>query len=67
MSVRVIYKCNLCHEDKHKDYVWGLRFSDMHTFKLDKPESTEGTHICELCLRQLKEQLAQQHTAEGGK
>ena len=36
----------------------GLRFSNLHDFVISATHSTEGTHICESCLSQLKSQLA---------
>jgi hypothetical protein len=57
MSFRAIYKCDICREDTHKGDIKGVCFSDLRKFKLSTPESTDGVHICNLCLGQLREQL----------
>lgn len=65
MSFRAIYTCDICREDTHKGDIMGVRFSDLRKFTLSPPESTDGTHICNLCLGQLREQLGPkqvQHT-----
>ena len=57
MSFRAIYTCDICREETLKGNVMGVRFIDMRQFKLSEPESTQGTHICVMCLNQLREQL----------
>lgn len=57
MTMKKIYSCNLCHDEKKPEEMMGLKFSNMVLFKLDETRSTEGQHICLGCLRQLKEQL----------
>lgn len=57
MSFRAIYICDICREDTPKENLMGCRFSDLRQFKLSPPESTDGIHICMLCLNQLREQI----------
>ena len=61
MSFRAVYTCDICHEDTLKGNVLGCRFSDLRRFTLSDPESTQGTHICKMCLDQLREQLGPKH------
>jgi hypothetical protein len=67
MSFRAIYQCNICREDTHKGDILGVRFIDLRKFRLSPPESTDGVHICNRCLGQLREQLGPkqvQHSPE---
>jgi hypothetical protein len=67
MSFRAIYKCDICREDTHKGDIMGVRFYDMRRFTLAPPESTDGIHICNLCLGQLREQLGPKQVQHGEK
>lgn len=61
MGSRKEYWCDLC--DEHYEHaafnLVGLRFSNNHDFTLGKPESTDGHHVCQRCLKQLVEQCPQ--------
>jgi len=61
MSFRAIYICDICREETLKGNVMGVRFTDLRQFRLSEPESTQGIHICMMCLDQLREQLGPQH------
>lgn len=52
-----VYTCDLCHEKAQPDKMVGLRFTNLRDFKIDDARSTDGTHICEWCLKQLAQQL----------
>ena len=70
MSFRAIYQCDICREDTHKGDILGVRFIDLRKFRLSPPESTDGVHICNRCLGQLREQLGPkqvQHSDERSK
>ncbi len=56
--LKKIYSCNLCGTDYHDwekrtHELIGLNFSGMRKFTLDKPESTDGYHICIWCAGQI--------------
>jgi hypothetical protein len=57
MSFRAIFTCDICKEDTARAGILGCRFQNLHDFKLSPPESTDGTHICNRCLDQLRVQL----------
>lgn len=58
MGMKKVYSCNICRDETPMLSLTGLNFSGMKTFKLDTPQSTDGVHICDGCLQQLREQLA---------
>lgn len=66
MSFRAIYNCDICREDTHKGDIMGVRFSGMRTFTLSSPESTDGVHICNRCLGQLREQPGPKQVQHSG-
>lgn len=57
MTKKTTYICDVCRDETPKADLMGLNFSGMKKFKLDKPESTDGTHICLGCLNQLQVQM----------
>lgn len=65
MGKRVIFDCNICREDKDWKEMWGVIFSNMTKFKIGDPKSTDGVHICDMCLNQLREQLMAGVTKDG--
>ncbi|HXR93741.1 MAG TPA: hypothetical protein VN750_26045 [Steroidobacteraceae bacterium] len=58
MSFRAVYKCDICREETLKANLMGCHFTDLRQFKLMDAESTQGVHICIMCLDQLRAQLA---------
>lgn len=64
--MRKEYSCDLCHEKRPPETLTGLRFHDMHTFTLDTARSTDGTHICSMCIEQLCDQLKVQQATSAG-
>lgn len=56
MGMKKVYSCNICREEKSPEQLIGCNFLSMTKFKLDTARSTDGTHICKDCLKQLKEQ-----------
>lgn len=55
MSKKTTYSCNICREVKPEGKLLGIVFVDLHNFKFDFPSETEGVHICNDCIKQLKE------------
>jgi hypothetical protein len=55
--MKQIYSCDICKEQFAPDLLFGCRFSGMNKFSLDAARSTNGTHICLNCARQIAEQL----------
>jgi hypothetical protein len=50
MTMKKIYSCNLCNEEKAPEEMMGLKFSNLVLFKLESTRSTDGQHICFGCL-----------------
>lgn len=63
MSFRAIYRCDICREDTLKANLLGCHFTDLRQFTLMEAESTQGVHICIMCLDQLREQLGPKRAA----
>lgn len=57
MSMKIIYKCDICRDEKDKAQLMGCNFTTLNKFKLDKPQTTEGVHICNSCLMQIRDQM----------
>ena len=57
MSVKKVYKCNICRDEKITPELMGVMFSGNTVFTLGMPSSTDGVHICFDCLKQLKAHL----------
>ena len=57
MSMKKIYRCNLCREIYEPEFLTGLNFTTLSNFKLDSARSTDGSHICDKCLIQIHEQV----------
>jgi len=59
MGVNKIYTCDIC-KDKIETVTdsFGVNFSNMTEFTLGGYGSTDGTHICYSCAKQLKKHLA---------
>jgi len=58
MSFKAIYTCDICRDETPRASLFGCNFSNMKKFKLDRPETTQGVHICVWCLDQLQNQLS---------
>lgn len=58
MSYREVYKCDVCRDETDKRLMVGCNFSGMKKFKLDRPDSTRGVHICQGCLQQIFDQAS---------
>jgi hypothetical protein len=59
MSVKTTYRCDVCRSDKSPSDLYGVRFSNLHDFKLGSPIDHEGVHICLRCTEQIaKDRLA---------
>jgi len=56
MSAKKIYTCDICNTVIN-DQLLGVCFSDLEKFTLGNHGSTDGTHICYGCARQLREHL----------
>lgn len=56
MTVKVIYRCDVCRDDMEPDYLRAVNFSNMKKFTLTDPRRHEGIHICYGCLGQIAEQ-----------
>ena len=57
MSMNKVYKCDICREEKSVGQLIGFNFGSMTKFKLDAARSTDGTHACKDCMKQIKEQI----------
>jgi hypothetical protein len=57
------YSCDICDEKMPAIELWGIRFTNNRDFKLGPAASTDGKHICEKCLVQLRVQPAIPHAA----
>ena len=58
MSAKKIYTCNICNMViNDRNQLLGVCFSDLEKFTLGGCGSTDGTHICYGCARQLREHL----------
>lgn len=55
--MRKEYSCDLCHEKRPPQDLTGLNFHGMHLFTLGAASSTDGTHICSMCIEQLVAEL----------
>lgn len=51
------YSCDICRDPKEREQLMGCKFSNLHNFTLDGPDSTDGVHICFHCLQILKREL----------
>lgn len=56
--MKQIYTCNICSDMVPLLELFGCKFNGMKLFQLDGPKSTDGTHICHNCARQIYEQFA---------
>ena len=58
MGLKHVYNCDICG-DRIKDVLtlYGVCFSDNHTFALGGYAATEGKHICFNCAYQLQQHL----------
>lgn len=52
------YFCDICHDEQPAEALIGLRFKNTKQFVFDVARSTDGTHICNGCMEQLRQQLA---------
>ena len=64
MTLHKTYSCNLCHEKAEEDtpakgHLFGLRFTNNHDFKIGEARTTDGTHVCWSCIKQIVEQMRQ--------
>ena len=57
MSMREVYKCDVCRDEVNLMECYGCNFNSMKKFKLDEAGTTAGTHICFSCLKQLEVQI----------
>lgn len=55
--MRKEYTCDLCDERRPPKDLTGLKFHGMHLFTLGAASSTDGTHICSMCIEQLVAEL----------
>lgn len=58
MSMQKVFACDLCREKTDPVELYGLRFKNLHEFKIDWPQTTGGVHVCKVCLRQLEEEIS---------
>jgi hypothetical protein len=49
-----IYSCDICRERHKPIELWGIRFTNNRDFQLGPAAATDGKHICERCLLQLR-------------
>lgn len=61
---KTVYSCDICREATEITALRGLYFSGMKKFQLTDPAATDGIHICNGCLDQLREQLSPQPDVE---
>ncbi len=58
MGMKKVYSCDICHHVKDPSVLIGLKFSNLTDFKFAMVNSTDGTHICDKCMLQLKREIA---------
>lgn len=61
MTMKQVYSCNICNDNLPPAQLFGCRFSGMKNFQMDGARTTDGTHICGDCARQIAEQFAMAH------
>lgn len=49
-----VYTCNICHEKRPPNDLFGLKFADLHNFRVVSAGDTDGSHICHSCMDQLQ-------------
>lgn len=55
MGMKKVYGCDVCRENKTPDELYGLHFTNMRDFDIRHAASTDGIHVCERCMTQLRE------------
>lgn len=53
--MRKIYTCEICRDQKPPMELYGIHFTSTKDFDIRHAASTDGVHICEHCIHQLRE------------
>ena len=56
MSMKKIYRCNICQDEKKPEELSGFNFSNLNDFTIDIAASTNGIHVCISCLNKIVKQ-----------
>jgi hypothetical protein len=55
MGMKKIYNCNVCRDDMPPSELYGLHFTNLKDFDIMHAASTDGVHVCQRCMTQLRE------------
>ena len=64
MSMKQEYACDICRNSKSRNDLVGLCFSGLTNFRFVIASSTEGVHICNPCIKQLRIEIEKYVTGE---
>jgi hypothetical protein len=54
MGMKKVYKCDVCRDEMPPLELYGIHFTNMKDFDIGHAASTDGVHICERCMGQLR-------------
>ena len=54
MSLKKVYKCDVCRDEMSPADLYGIHFTNMKDFDIRHAASTDGVHVCERCMTQLR-------------
>jgi hypothetical protein len=59
MTMKKLYSCNICRDERNPDFLVGMNFKGTNNFVIDYTRSTDGAHVCFSCMDQMFAQQKQ--------